>query len=488
MKQLPAIARRQHGVVMIMYALMVTVILGFSGLVVDLGLVYLRRAQLQAAADNIAIGAAHKLNGTIAGVNAAVAEAAGIAKTLPVVAATSDAGVAAALRFSNDPHADASAWLDAAAAKAAPAELLYVRADMGALPDAMRQVQPLLMGVLGKMVSFDVRPVAVAGRGSLNVMPLAICARKTDPMTIRINGVGPTALTEQVAYGFRMGITYNLLNLNPNGNQPVYFHVDPLTPADTPGTELTMRNEVLAPFMCSGTVAYSRIGNRSLNVRKQEPAVTGPFGLWRQLNSRFNEYDTAGAAPACTRFGAPPDQNIKSFRSVTWQAATTQVSAQPAIVDGGLATVADRPYAELNGAFKPTAAQYGTRWAFHSPRTVDNIKFQSSWSLLYPSTPTVTGPSTTFGTGWVASGPYHSTTPSMPYYIRPDAGPSQRGRRLMHVPLLRCPVSGNQATVLAYGRFYLSAPATDTEIPAEFGGAVTLAEEGSLAGPVELFP
>ena len=40
MKQLPAIACRQRGVVMIMYALMVTFILGFSGLVVDLGLVY----------------------------------------------------------------------------------------------------------------------------------------------------------------------------------------------------------------------------------------------------------------------------------------------------------------------------------------------------------------------------------------------------------------------------------------------------------------
>ena len=79
------------------------------------------------------------------------------------VEAASDAGVAAVLRFSNDPHADASAWRDAAAAKAAPAELLYVRADMGELPDAMRQVQPLL-GPAGDQDLFRGRGEATPGQ------------------------------------------------------------------------------------------------------------------------------------------------------------------------------------------------------------------------------------------------------------------------------------------------------------------------------------
>ena len=105
-KPVPELARRPRGVILIMYAVMLTLILGFAGLVLDLGLVYLRRAQLQAAADTMAITAASMLNGTAAGLEKAVSEVEKKAETLHGVGADA---VTDALRFSANPHAPAAA-------------------------------------------------------------------------------------------------------------------------------------------------------------------------------------------------------------------------------------------------------------------------------------------------------------------------------------------------------------------------------------------
>lgn len=489
MKTLPAIARRQRGVVLIMYAMLLTLILGFTGLVVDLGIVYLRRAQLQAAADNMALGAAHRLNGANTGVTLAVTEALARAAA-PGLGAVGESDVRAALRFGATPHGTEASWLAADAAAAAPADIRYVRVDLGALPDALRKVEPILTGVLGRRDAFDIRPVAVAGRPSLNVMPLAICARDINAETLRRNGPASSPLWEKVAYGFRQGITYNLLMLNPHATTPVYYHVDPLRLAPESGSGANITNAVLAPFICSGTVAYPRIAGRQLNVREQPPvngAAPVPFALWRQVNSRFNQYQSSAAAPACTRFGAPPDLNIKIFKNVSWQPATLQASAMPAETGGGLATVADRPWDDYTGANSPAPGEYGTRWAFRSPRNGSNQRYEGSWNVLYPTRPATNGPT---ASAWLSYGPYFhpNASASSAYYVKPVSPeqPAQKGRRLMHIPLLRCPVSNNRATVLAYGRFFLSAPASDSEIPGEFAGVVSLAEEGTLAGPVEL--
>ncbi|HYE40063.1 MAG TPA: hypothetical protein VEB23_09040, partial [Ramlibacter sp.] len=49
-----------------------------------------------------------------------------------------------------------------------------------------------------------------------------------------------------------------------------------------------------------------------------------------------------------------------------------------------------------------------------------------------------------------------------------------RYQRVLHVPLLECPVVGSEATVLAIGKFMLTVPASNaagnTYISAEFGG------------------
>ncbi|HEX8602092.1 MAG TPA: pilus assembly protein TadG-related protein, partial [Pseudoduganella sp.] len=109
-----AVHARQSGAILIMYAFMLVIVLGFAGLVMDLGLVYYRKVQLQNAADAIALAAAQRLNGTLNGVttavNAAVAVAAsrhlGIEGRLPWNTGTQGN----ALRFSANPDAAPGDW------------------------------------------------------------------------------------------------------------------------------------------------------------------------------------------------------------------------------------------------------------------------------------------------------------------------------------------------------------------------------------------
>ncbi|KVD80642.1 pilus assembly protein TadG [Burkholderia sp. ABCPW 14] len=68
--------RRQRGVVSILVALMLAVLIGFVGLALDLGKLYVTRSELQNSADACALAAARDLTG--ATINLSVSEAAGI--------------------------------------------------------------------------------------------------------------------------------------------------------------------------------------------------------------------------------------------------------------------------------------------------------------------------------------------------------------------------------------------------------------------------
>jgi Putative Flp pilus-assembly TadE/G-like len=485
MKALTARAGRQRGVVLIMYAVLVPVILGFAGLVLDLGLVYLRRAQLQSVADSMAIGAAIRLDGTMAGVFAAEDDAAVISRALPGAARVMSQ-MQNLLRFSRDPNSGENGWLPSGSVNGANVgQMLYARVDMGALEETARQVQPVLAGLFGRTAPFDLRPVAVAGRRTLNVMPLAICAfNDNSPAAAppRESGGGRFPLREQVSYGFRQGVTYNLLKLNPKGNTGLYYFVDPLSGPDAATGTVNMTDDVMAPFMCSGTVAYPRIGTGKLKLSRRSA-----FGLARQINSRLNVYGDENAPGSCTRYGAPPDANIMSYadQNVRWmKSPSSNRSAKSAEVDGALKTVADRPWATLN-TFPPAQEDYGTLWAFHSAKKTAGGVFTGSWDILYPSS----SAGHFVGIKWPEVGPYFSETDTT-YRTEPDTGKLfRKARRLMHIPLLSC-VPGappvNEAPVLAYGRFFLTAPATDNEVPGEFGGFVALADEFKLRGEVEL--
>lgn len=446
---------RQRGTIALLYALLLPVMIGCVGLALDLGLMYLRATQLQNAADSIAIAAALKLDGTSTGISQAVLRASQVAQTLNIDLATPLQWRSAALRFGAS--ADGSDWRSASAASTSAASLRYVRVNLAELDEEMRMMRPLMMGAFGADSVVEVAPAAVAGPMALQVAPLAICAMSATPTATRVNPGAPD-VAETIRYGLRPGIGYNLLDLNPNGTTPEYFLVDPVHAPGAPAS--VFDDSTVAPFMCSGTVAYPAVGSARLHVRRP-----GAFNLWRQLNSRFAQ------DAVCNVASAPPDTNVRDYAgaNASWMSVRpTRATALRSTVGGKLRTIADLP--PPAPASTPDA-DYGLRWAYGVPRGQAAANFPT----LYPSTPAVT-------VAMPLDGPY-----ATPGYTTAPAQPGRPNRRLLNVPLLSCPVAGGtyaQASVVAFARFLLTAPASATEVPAEFVGIVG---EATLASAIGLY-
>lgn len=470
-----AAAARQGGALLILFAMLLPVALGAVGVALELSLAYRRKVQLQNYADAVALAAARSLNGTAAGVNDAVQKA---------VAAASDQLYAggplawnpAALSFSAAPDAPDADWLGAGAAAAAPAGLAYAKVDTRGL-DIAPASTPFLAMVGG---ASPVAPAgrAVAGRAGTRVTPLAVCAMG-DPTGTRSNPGGGTGAgggaSELLQYGFRFGVSYNLLTLNAqhNSETPEYFLVDPIRDAGSgpAGGADHMADAALAPFMCSGTVQLPRVTGATLRLRR--PAA---FTLGEQLNSRFSVY---GAGPlACQPGAAPPDTNVRQYNSTgSWMVpAPASASAAPAPAAAGKPynTVADRDSA-------PDAPSYGPLWAYGPARASGGGAIgRNRWPFLYPVAAGPAPSAPAYGSGT----PY--TQASVANFLAPSE-PSLALRRVLVVPLVNCPAPAGpdtQATVLALAQFFLMEHAGAAGVRGEFAGVV---DESTLAGAVELY-
>lgn len=462
-----ALRQRQRGAIAIMYAIMLPAILGCVGLALDLGMCYLRRAQLQNAADSIALAAAQPLNGTAAGVTLAVDRATRVAMNLRVGLGALLEWDGNALTFASTPDAPPAEWQTAGALGAAAATVRYARVDMGVLGESMREVQPVLMGALGFSSPINLGTVAVAGPAALQVTPLAVCAMNTDAAAIRDNAGSP----ELVQYGFRTGVGYNLLNLNPSGSgTAAYFYVDPIHA--TGAGAGSFDDATVAAFMCTGTVGYPAFLEGKVRLRR--PAS---FDLAPQLNSRFGTY---GGTPACNPLAAPPDTNIKSYAGTNANWLTrqpTRLTAKPTDPPGPLRTIADNA-PPLPAATAP--GDYGILWAYGPARNATGSVAASSFPSLYPSTPA--GSIKSSSPTYPVKGPYQ--TGGATFGLAPSAA-GRANRRLLHIPLVRCTNPAEtmvQGEVVAIGRFLLTAPASATEVPAEFVGIVTAAAVPARTG------
>jgi len=461
-------AARQRGMITILAALLLPVVLCAAGVSLELAMVYQRRVQLQNFADAVALAAARSLNGTPAGVTDAAAKAVIAAADQSHFGAT-PAWSADALRFSATPDAPDADWLDANQAAAAPAAVAYVKVDTRAL--AVAPVGTALLALVGGAGPVTAAGRAVAGRAGTRVTPLAICAMG-DPTGVRTNPGG--GAPELLQYGFRFGVSYNLLQLNAakNTTVPEYFLVDPIQDggAGPAGPADHTADAVLAPFMCSGTVQLPRLRDAWLKLRRPVAFTLGP-----QLNSRFSQYG-AGAL-ACSPVAAPPDTNVREFNNVgSWMArAPNSASADPAPPDPDQPynTVADRVNA-------PIAEAYGPLWAYGAARQSPGggAISRNRWSYLYP----------------VAGGPvpgvssYPTGTPytSAAYFLAPTQ-PGVALRRMLVVPLVECPVAAGataQARVLSLAQFLMMEQAGAAGVRGEFAGVV---DESTLAGAVELY-
>jgi hypothetical protein len=467
---------------------MLIVLLGFCGMALDLGRLYNRKIELQGLANFVAMAAARELNGTPAGVANALDKAASAARLLKYQYDQSPFTWSdSAIKFGTSPAAQGS-WLDAGAAAAASDGLLFAKVDTTELDPGPGAVGTIFMGVLSSsLTAANTSGRAIAGRASIDISPLAVCAQSATPAASRANP-GPPANTELVEYGFRRGVAYDLMRLNPGGTTAENFVLDPIAPPGVSGSSSNTSPSMVGPFVCSGSLATPRVMGGTITVSRPFPLAS----LFNQLNSRFDQY-TGGL---CNPSGAPPDANIKSYNytGIAWMStAPGSQTAASTTTAGKLWTIAD----PLPAPAGNTAGMYGPLWSF--ARAVPFSSYAAgapepaagyapygatAWSTLYKPGLPVAGAAYPSG----VSTPYRASAGV--YFLAPSTAhkPGVRNRRVLNVPLLACPVgagANTTANVLAIGKFFMTVPATATSISAEFAGLVP---EQSLGGQVELYP
>ncbi|MET0320011.1 MAG: pilus assembly protein TadE [Duganella sp.] len=475
--------RRQRGAMAVIGAMMALVILGVLGMALDLSRIINRRLELDTVASAAALLAAKQLNGTPAGINAALAQAATVVNALRydqhrnAFQWNDDV-----LSFSATRHGE---WLGAAAARTAADRMLFVRADTALLTAPASTFGLVLIGALpGVPTAMAVTATAVAGRSGIEVAPLALCAMSSDAAASRANP-GPPASVELVEYGFRRGVAYDLMQLNPHGVEPQNFLIDPFAPPGMAGAPANVSETAVGPYVCAGELALTTIGGAALTVQRPFPLSTH----YKRLNARFNQYLNA----QCTYATAPPDRNIRQFTrgaNTAWMTATP--SQQSALAFNEAArrwTVAD----PLPAPAGTLAVQYGPLWTYARPvpfsasgangaNGADTPFGLGDWASLYaPGTPAAVVLNYPAGTAT----PYFATS-GVNFQGPPASMKGVAERRVLQVPLLACPVpaGSTSATVLGVGKFLLTVEATATSLVAEFGGLVP---EAALRGPVELY-
>jgi hypothetical protein len=462
----------EEGAIAIMTAFVLMIMIGMFGMALDLSRSYNRKAELQKAADAAALVAASNLDGTPGGIDKAVTEAGQTAEYSTFAYNTDSVSWSpAALTFNTSADGAPGSWMDAATAKASASKIFFARVDTSALAAKHGRVENFLMPILSSaLAESNVAGTAVAGRDSINVLPLAICANSNTDAASLPSG-------ELVEYGFRRGVSYNLMNLNPIGRSPENFLVNPFAPPGTIGTTMKDKLDIVAPFICTGKMAIPTLQGGNVSVERGFPINL----LSVYLNSRFGQYTLPCQAPT-----APADPNVTSFdlANTKWMKDTPEgLSANP-LTDPAdpLLTVAEKPTA-------PTKTAYGPLWSYAkavkyssytSNRGVEPVDGYSTfnatvadWGVLYQpgAEPKSSYPGTT---------PYQSTGGTAKYKL-------YRNTRVLHVPLLRCSASAaisTTASVVGIAKFFMTVPATSSAVYAEFAGMDT---ETALGGNVRLY-
>lgn len=487
----------QDGAFAIMFVPLLVLLVAFAGLAMDMGMVYNRKVELSGIAKAAALAAAKELNGKSSGIAAARTRAREAAQRFTYRYGAAVAWDDAALSFSTTP-ARGGNWVGADSVGDASG-YFYARVDTAAMGALSASVSTLFMRVLSDgLATVEVADTAIAGRAGIHAVPLAICAMSEIRASERVN----TGLSnnELIEYGFRRGVSYDLMQLNPRGDTAARYTINPVIPPGMPST--SFNTGILGPFVCAANLWMPRLTGGPIRVSSLASAA--PLtGLVTQLNARFDDFGQGLCFPA----GAPPDNNIRVYAYETaggapWMSPATGLPAAKSTTERGrLETVADIPG---TGSTAPglNGGSFGPLWSYAKA-----VRFSS----YVPGEPEPASGYTPFSTGdWpklyrsdISSSNYPGTGQNSPYNpintMDPPtvAAPSATRRefatplrRVLYVPLLSCegaPPSGANvpATVLGVGKFFMTVPATSDTLIAEFAGA---ASEQSIPGAVELYP
>lgn len=287
--------RRQQGAVAIMTGLLLLLVLiPLGGVVVDLGHLYIAKAELQNAADAAALAAAKDLNYTTAGVNNAINSGTLIGGRHEYDFSTGVTLAETDFSFSSSPDGP---WVSAAAARISPANLSFVKVDTGS-----KALNTYLIQVAG-IETTSTKGVAVAGRYVTLVTPIGICAADPDHRTAKYTYA--SGVTELLEFGFRRGVAYNTFSLGSLGGATYDpYLINPVSPGSGSCDASASSAAATAPFVCNGNSAVLTVGVGQVYTN------TGmSSSIEKALNSRFGDYTGSACVPA----QAPPDKNVKEF-------------------------------------------------------------------------------------------------------------------------------------------------------------------------------
>ena len=459
----------ESGAIAIMAALVLPIMLAMLGFAIDLTRIYNRKVELQNVADAVALAAAGALDGTPAGIDRAVTAAADTAAGFAY--SYNKASVSwspEALTFGTAVGGGPGGWLDPGSAKGTAGTVFFARVDISKLDAGHGRVDYFFMPMVSSaLASANVSASAVAGRDSLNVLPLAICANLNTKATQLASG-------ELSEYGFRRGVNYNLMKLNPaaGNHTPENFLVNPIAPAGSIGTSMMDKLDIVAPYVCTGRIAIPTLFGAEITVERAFPLGS----LYQQLNSRFGTYATP-----CNSSSALTDPNTRSFdlAGATWMKYQPDNLSANSLTSPSdpLLTIAEKPAGATRTAYGPLwsyakAVKYSSYLANGGvePSTGYSTYTTADWATIY-------NPGLPVAQSYPTSTPYQTTGGSTAYK-------SFRNTRLLRIPLLQCPVAAGSkvtATVLAIGKFFMTVPASSTDLHAEFAGLDTETATGANA-------
>lgn len=410
-------SRSQRGAVAIIVGLVIMVMIGFLGIVLDLSNLYVRKSELQNAADAAALAGARHLNGTAGGIDAAVNGSSGTSATELAAANASDFGTnpvaitADHIRFGPTPDGP---WSDAATAKVTPAAMSFIKVDTNGIAQGTRPTW--FMGVLNATAdSTTASGMAVAGATVCEGLPIFICAPITGNFT-----PGQTYFFGE-SPGYPIG----------PGNIGYYDPVPPGAPSLISGAN-DMRN-----ILCAGKTFC--LGSPGI----YQSLTQSAFGtMARAINTRFDDFSSlpSGLTPEMCR----PDTNVQEY-----QYSALTPAANP------MAWMTPPPDQQSE---QDTGATLGVHW-----------------SAVLPAGAALTGVAALPNEKYPATGSPYSQT-SGQYYRAPSVAsqPSaQSGRRIVTMAIAsNCGAingSGKPVVIQTFGRFFLPVKAVGTGAPEDRG-------------------
>lgn len=358
MRQTLHARKRQQGAVAIIVALTLAVLIGFAGLALDGGQLYVSKTEQQNAADACALSASYALTGApIPAANFVVAENAGVAVAVANRVGFQGAQISAAdvlVEFGTS--LAGSSWTTAAGNP--PGNARYVRCTItrNGIPMWFMPVRGFATQNVSALATATLSPAQ-----SNCAIPMGLCTSASPP-----------------DYGYVRGQWYSM-NFDESGGSLSnltgnfrWIDFDPS--AGTPGCSGGGAQELACLLKGVGQCTLPPVGPATCSTSGNSSPVPGCVGqtgninsLGNAFNTRFGIYQGGGGVSNSDLTGAPPDFTGFGYNATSWPLGHDAYSGTSGATHNFLAARAthDAVQASLvpNGSSAATSAQLATHGA-----------------------------------------------------------------------------------------------------------------------------